>query len=77
MAEKRIRTEPTAYVALATFYLDGATLVMAGHTVAAGHPLLRGREHLFRPFTPTWPLPGETPESEPEPVAVPDPEPEP
>jgi hypothetical protein len=63
MAEKRIRSEtPAVYVATATFYVHGNQLVLAGHTVAAGHPILKGREALFRPFTPTWTLPGAKPE---------------
>lgn len=75
MAEKRLRSEgPAFYVAKATFYHNGNVLILAGHTVAAGHPLLRGRQHLFLPFEPTWPLPGAEPESEPEPEPTPEPE---
>jgi hypothetical protein len=63
MAEKQRRSEPPAfYTAKATFYHRGTTLVLAGHTVAAGHPLLRGRKALFEPFAPTWPLEDEEPE---------------
>jgi hypothetical protein len=81
MAEKRIRSEVAFWVANATFYHNGNVLVLAGHTVAAGHPLLKGKEALFRAFEPTWPLPGAAPEPapEPEPISEPDPpaEPEP
>lgn len=76
MAQKQNRAEPGVVVARATFYL-GSTLVLAGHTVAVGHPLIRGREHLFAPFEPTWPLPGAKAEPEPEPEETPEPEPEP
>jgi hypothetical protein len=63
MARKQTRSEPPAfYTAKATFYHRGTTLVLAGHTVAAGHPLLRGRKALFEPFKPTWPLEDETEE---------------
>jgi hypothetical protein len=55
MAEKKIRSE--VYVARASFLYQGRVLVMEGHTVAAGHPMLRGRERLFRPFVPTWTVP--------------------
>jgi hypothetical protein len=65
MAEKRQRSE--VYVARASFLYQGRTLVLEGHTVAAGHPMLKGRESLFRPFVPTWPLPGGKPEPEPDP----------
>ena len=69
MAEKRTRSE--FYVAKAAFLYRGTQLVLEGHTVAAGHPLLKGREALFRPFVPTWPLPGAEPAVEPEPAAEP------
>lgn len=59
MAEKRLRSE--VYVARASFLWRGRVLVLEGHTVGAGHPMLRGRESLFRPFVPTWPAPGEKP----------------
>lgn len=66
MPEKRLRTE--VYVAREAFYYRGSTLVLAGQTVAAGHPMLRGRMNLFRPFVPTWPAPdAETPKAD-EPV---------
>lgn len=64
MAQKQRRAEPPAfYTAKTTFYHRGTTLVLAGHTVAAGHPLLRGRKELFEPFKPTWPLEDEDEES--------------
>jgi hypothetical protein len=47
---------PGVYVSNQDFYVNGATLVLAGHTVAEGHPIMRGREHLFRPFVPTFAL---------------------
>ncbi len=57
MAEKRLRAEPPAfYVARQTFYHRGIVLVLAGHTVAAGHPILKGKDALFDAFEPTWPL---------------------
>jgi hypothetical protein len=66
MAEKLIHSKaPEIYVAVSPFYV-GSQLVLAGHTVVAGHPLLKGRASLFRPFEPTWGLPV-TPEPEPEP----------
>lgn len=85
MAEKRLRAEePAVYVATGSFYIGGTTLVLEGHTVAAGHPILRGRKALFRPFEPTWPLSRSitaaatpvAPEPEPEPEPAPEPEPE-
>ena len=58
MAEKQLRSEgPAVYVAKATFYYGGNQLVLAGHTIVAGHPMLKGRLALFDPFEPTWPLP--------------------
>lgn len=65
MAEKKIRSD--VYIVNATFEWRGSQWFTAGSTVQAGHPVLRGREHLFRPFAPThpWPLPG----ADPEPVA--------
>jgi len=86
MAEKKLHTE--IYVARESFYLGGNQLVLAGHTVVAGHPMLRGRKHMFTEFEPTWPMPEKkaepTPEPEPEPAATvaaattePEPEPEP
>lgn len=85
MAEKRLRSEgPAYYVAKATFYHNGNVLVLAGHTVEAGHALLRGKAALFAPFEPTWPLSrraGEVaaavPEPEPGPDRAPEPEPDP
>lgn len=56
MVEKRVRSE--YFVAKAAFLYRGTQLVLEGHTVQAGHPILKGREALFRPFVPTWPLPG-------------------
>lgn len=47
---------PSLYVAQRAFWA-GNTLVRAGDTVVAGHPLLRGRDRLFVPHTPTFPLP--------------------
>jgi hypothetical protein len=44
---------PTLFVARKSFWV-GNTLVRAGDTVAAGHPILRGRDRLFAPLTPTF-----------------------
>lgn len=54
-----------------TFYVGG-TPVYAGETVVAGHPLMRGRRHLFRPFAPTY---GHVPEPDAPPKSAPEPEP--
>jgi hypothetical protein len=56
MAEGR----ETLYVAQRTFWV-GNTLVKAGDTVVVGHPLLVGRERLFRPLAPTFGLPAGRP----------------
>lgn len=45
---------PAIYVAKQAFVLGGSQLVPAGATVAAGHPLLKKREHLFEPFKPMF-----------------------
>ena len=50
----------TLYVAQRTFWV-GNTLVRAGDTIVAGHPLLAGRERLFRPLAPTFSLPAGRP----------------
>jgi hypothetical protein len=54
MASKA-KTGPAVFVARQGFYVDG-TLVPAGATVVAGHPLLKGkgRMQLFEPFQPTF-----------------------
>ena len=77
MAEKRIRSEVAFWVANATFYHNGNVLVLAGHTVSAGHPLLHDKQALFRPFEPTWPWPLAEAEPIPEPIPEPEAEPEP
>ena len=43
------------YQATEPFYADGMT-IQPGDTVAAGHPILKGRAALFRPFEPTYDL---------------------
>lgn len=45
---------PTIFVAKEAFTFGGATLVPQGATAAAGHPILKGREHLFDPWQPTF-----------------------
>lgn len=52
MASKS-KSGPAIFVANEAFSLRGE-LVPAGATVAAGHALLKGRMHLFRPFQPTF-----------------------
>ena len=49
MADKDI----AVYQAIEPFYADDMT-IQAGDTVAAGHPILKGRLSLFRPFEPTY-----------------------
>ncbi len=35
--------------------MDGMSLfVHEGDTISGSHPIVKGREHLFRPFTPTF-----------------------
>lgn len=58
MAEKTLHSEtPAVFIAKNSFYFGGSQLVLAGHTVVAGHPMLKGRMAMFEPFIPTWPLP--------------------
>lgn len=72
MAQKQLRSD--IYEATSTFSI-GARIIRRGDTVAAGHPYMKGREVLFRPFRPTYgELPSPTPEAKPEPVAAPAPE---
>lgn len=68
------------YEAVDTFIYRGDVIVNRGATVEAGHPMLKGREKLFRPFSPTFTLAGAQPEAprgnpEPEPQGEPEPEP--
>lgn len=51
MADKDV----AIYQAIEPFYADGMT-IQAGDTVADGHPILKGRMSLFRPFAPTYDL---------------------
>jgi multidrug efflux pump subunit AcrA (membrane-fusion protein) len=51
MADKDV----AIYQAIEPFYADGMT-IQAGDTVVAGHPILKGRLSLFRPFEPTYDL---------------------
>lgn len=60
MAKKSLIYETTN-----DFYLGGQ-YIPAGATVTHGHPLMKGRSHLFRPFVPTYDL-AEEAEPEPEP----------
>ena len=55
MAQKLIRSD--LYVADSDFMAAPNVWVRAGNTVVAGHPILKGREHKFRPFAPTFDLP--------------------
>jgi hypothetical protein len=66
MAQKRIRSD--LWVAQSDFMAGQNVWVRAGDTVVDGHPILKRREHLFRPFTPTFDLPHQP---EPEPASVP------
>jgi hypothetical protein len=74
MAEKQLKV----WQATTTFVLGGHghQTVYVGDTVADGHPLLKGRKHLFKPFTPKFPLPAAAPEpaAEPEPAPAAEPE---
>jgi hypothetical protein len=47
------KSGPAIFVAKESFHLKGQ-LVPAGSTVVDGHPMLKGRAHLFRPFVPTF-----------------------
>lgn len=62
------------YEAITDFYLGGQ-YIPSGATVVHGHPLLKGRTKLFRPFVPTFgSVEGiEVPDSEPEPEPEPKP----
>ena len=51
MADKDV----AVYEAIEPFYANDMT-IQAGDTVAAGHPILKGRLSLFKPFTPTYDL---------------------
>jgi hypothetical protein len=77
MAEKKIRSE--LYTVVSTFLYRGNQHFTAGQTIQAGHPVLKGRASLFRPFAPDhpWPVAGQESEPEPEPVAEQESEPEP
>jgi len=57
------------YIADDTFHI-GSHVIHAGETVEAGHPWLKGRHKLFRPFTPTYPW--KEPEAKPEPAPEPE-----
>ena len=57
MAQKLIRSD--LYIADSDFMTSQNVWVRAGNTVVAGHPILRGREHKFRPFKPTFDLASE------------------
>jgi hypothetical protein len=59
MAKKSLIYETTS-----DFYLGGQ-YIPAGATVTHGHPLMKGRSHLFRPFVPTYDF---AEEAEPEPA---------
>ncbi len=72
MAEKKIYA-PTLFVVNATFFYKGDQLFTAGQVIAAGHPVLKGRQHLFRPLAPIGAPRAPDPLPEPEPI---DPEPE-
>lgn len=81
MAEKKRRTE--IFQAVDSFAFRGV-IVQMGDTVIAGHPLLKGRQKLFRPFQPTYgqidyeaAAAPETAEPEPEPATRPAAEPQP
>jgi hypothetical protein len=66
MAQKRTASPPAearVFEAVQPFSWRG-TAVPAGSTVVAGHPMLEGREVLFRPFRPTF---GQLPEPAPDP----------
>lgn len=77
MAQKANRASaPEIYIANKTFLTDGNQWVRQGDTVAAGHPLLKGRiqsGNYFRPFTPTFGPVEPEPEAEPEPTPEPEP----
>ena len=49
MADKEV----AIYQAIGPFYADDMT-IQVGDTVAAGHPILKGRKSLFKPFEPTY-----------------------
>jgi hypothetical protein len=65
MAQKLLRTD--LYQALKSYSI-GSRIIHAGDTIVGGHPFMKGREHLFVPFRPTY---GELPAPEPEPSAEP------
>lgn len=58
MAEKKLRAQMVQVKE--SFYLYGRELFVAGQVIAANHPAVKGREHLFRPFV----LPGHEPDQE-------------
>ena len=61
------------YVATEPFVttIDGAPVsVPAGEPIPAGHPLLKGREDLFKPWETKFPLEAKQAELEPDPEEV-------
>jgi hypothetical protein len=51
--------------ASATFIHNGTLMVSVGDVAEAGHPILKGREHLFEPLVPRFSLSSAEPADEP------------
>ncbi len=68
MAQKQIRAQ-RIFAAKSAFYLPGIGHVQPGDTAVEGHPILKGRVHLFTPFVPRFNMEPE-PEPELEPTAA-------
>ena len=76
MAEKKINP-PEYLVVNATFFYKGNQLFTRGQVIPANHPVVKGRQNLFRPFAPLGAKPEPVPVPVPEPSPKPEPAPEP
>lgn len=47
-------TGAAIFVAKEAFTVGGSQFVPQGATAVAGHPIMKGRAHLFEPFVPTF-----------------------
>lgn len=61
MANKDKKPEAPAYYEARETFHAGELTVIRGQTVEAGHPMLKGKSALFRPFVPTYTKPGSKP----------------
>jgi hypothetical protein len=75
MAQKQLRSD--LLQVKDTFIYHGDQVFTAGMVIAGDHPVVRGRGHLFRAFTPVGapPAPEPAPAAEPEATTEADPTP--